>query len=51
MEGKKRMYFRSLLEMVMLVQEALDEGGFPKTDYKLRSWKDDSTSLVTDGNI
>ena len=40
MNGEKSLYFRSMLEMIMLLQEALDEAGVPEADYTFRSWKD-----------
>ena len=41
LEEDKKLYFRSLLEMVMLMQEALDTTGTPPAEYTFRSWEDD----------
>ena len=38
MEGEKSVYFRSLLEMMVLMLEALEESGVPQADYEIRSW-------------
>jgi hypothetical protein len=40
MEKGKCLYFRSLLEMIMLLQEALEEAGVPQAEYTLKTWKD-----------
>jgi len=40
LNSEKSLYFRSMLEMIMLLQEALDEAGVPEADYTFRSWKD-----------
>ena len=42
-EKKQKINFRSLLEMIMLMQEALDMAEIPQADYSLRSWKDKLT--------
>ena len=39
-EGEQRINFRSLFEMIMLIQEAVNISGEPKEEYKLRSWKE-----------
>ncbi len=38
MEGEKTKSFRSLLELIMLMHGAMEEGESPQTDSKLRSW-------------
>jgi len=40
LEGEKKLYFRSLLEMVMLMQEALERTGTPQAEYSFRTWDD-----------
>jgi len=47
-EKKQKINFRSLLEMIMLMQEAMDMINSPYTDYKIRSWKE---KLTAAGNI
>lgn len=39
-EGEKRLRFRSLLEMITLMDEALNELDISGQEYTLRSWKD-----------
>ena len=41
-DGRK-IHFRSLLEMVNLMQEAIEISGEPKAEYAFRSWYDEST--------
>ena len=36
----KKMFFRSLLELIMLLQEALDSTEKPDDEFMLRSWRD-----------
>jgi len=38
-QNKKR-YFRSLLEMISLINEAVEINDGEKTDYKIRKWED-----------
>jgi hypothetical protein len=38
LDTDKVVRFRSLLEMVMLMQEAMDTSGEPKVEYEFRSW-------------
>lgn len=33
-------YFRSCLEMVLLIQQKLDERNFPQNSTEIRTWKD-----------
>lgn len=40
LEGEKEQSFRSVLELVSLMQEAMDKSGSPPADYTLRSWVD-----------
>ena len=40
----QKMFFRSLLELIMLIQEALEEADTPKHEGRLRSWKDKDAS-------
>ena len=37
----KKVYFRSQLELLMLMQEAMDAIGTPEADYRFRSWEDE----------
>ena len=48
-EKKQKINFRSLLEMIMLMQEAMDEAGLPKADYSFRSWNDNMNALCETG--
>jgi hypothetical protein len=48
-EKKQKINFRSLLEMIMLMQEAMDEVDLPKAEYGFRSWKDSRSSLCETG--
>ena len=41
LDGEKMMYFRSFLEMIMLMQEAIETTGVPKADYHFRGWEDE----------
>lgn len=41
LEEDKKLYFRSLLEMVMLMQSALETTETPPAEYTFRSWEDD----------
>ncbi|MFW5889589.1 MAG: hypothetical protein ACOCUD_04335 [Bacillota bacterium] len=45
----KTIFFRSLLEMIFLIQEALDEDNNVKANYKFHSWSDDETELNSFG--
>jgi hypothetical protein len=38
MEGEKTKSFRSVLELISLMQEAMEASGSPEADYTLRSW-------------
>ncbi len=38
----KTVYFRSLLELIVLIQEAMVISGQPEADYSFRSWQEDS---------
>lgn len=40
LDADKKKRFRSTLELVMLMQEALEEAGVPEADYTIRSWED-----------
>jgi hypothetical protein len=44
LETNKKRNFRSSLELVTLMQEAMEDAGVPEKDYTLRSW-----SIVQDG--
>ncbi len=37
---RKVCYFRSFLELVNLLSEALEQDGFPEAEYKLRKWQE-----------
>jgi hypothetical protein len=41
LEGEKTKSFRSVLELISLMQEAMEATGSPEADYTVRSW--DST--------
>ena len=41
LEGEKKRSFRSLLELVALIQEACEETGAPAAEYEIRSWFDE----------
>ena len=38
----RRVHFRSMLEMINLMQEAMEISGEPKPEYTFRSWHDES---------
>jgi hypothetical protein len=38
LETNKKRSFRSSLELVTLMQEAMEDAGVPESDYALRSW-------------
>ncbi|QGU00284.1 hypothetical protein SYNTR_1690 [Candidatus Syntrophocurvum alkaliphilum] len=38
LDGRKSMPFRSELEMIMLLQDALNEADTPETDNEFRKW-------------
>ncbi len=38
LDNNKKMFFRSLMELMMLMQEAVAENDTPKAEYSLRSW-------------
>lgn len=40
LETNKKRNFRSSLELLMLMEEAVEESGAPQADYCFRSWKD-----------
>ena len=40
LNGEKKIYFRSLMEMIMLMQDALDTSGIPPAEYSFRTWED-----------
>ena len=39
LNGEKKLYFRSMMEMLMLMQEALDKSGTPPAEYSFRTWQ------------
>lgn len=46
LNAEKKLYFRSLMELIMLMQEALARSGVPKADYAFRTWQaNEETSL------
>jgi len=49
LNGKKKVYFRSLNELVGLIQEAVEKSGpaDPEQEQKLRSWSEDSVEDVS----
>ena len=51
LNGEKKIYFRSLMEMIMLMQEALDQCGIPPAEYSFRTWDDlEEAALQRDSN-
>jgi|GEM_PF-571146 len=34
----EKIFFRSFMEMIMLMQEVLEENNIPKPEYRFRSW-------------
>lgn len=46
LETDKKRRFRSSLEMINLMQEAINEAGRPSADYTFRSWKKNSNELI-----
>lgn len=44
-KNKKR-YFRSLLEMISLINEAVEINDGEKTDYKIRKWEEVEEDLL-----
>lgn len=44
----KKRRFRSSLELLMLIQEAMDEGGTPQSDYTFRSWLNENSDQIAD---
>ena len=40
LEGEKKLYFRSMLEMITLMQKAMDINNAPQAEYSFRSWED-----------
>jgi hypothetical protein len=49
LEADKKIFFRSFLELVMLLQEALDEADSPKAEYLFRSWTDKEEIISGEG--
>ncbi len=41
LESDQKVYFRSLLELIELMQEAMEAADNPQADYRLRSWKEE----------
>jgi hypothetical protein len=39
LEGEKTKSFRSVLELISLMQEAMEASGSPEADYTLRTWE------------
>lgn len=48
LDNNKKRSFRSSMELVALMQEAMSEIGVPETDYTLRSWKKDQLDQNTE---
>ncbi len=46
----KTIFFRSLLEMIFLIQEALEKDNNVKADYKFHSWSDNEIELESYGD-
>jgi len=42
--GKKR-NFRSSLELLMLIQEAMEMGEVPQAEYEIRTWEHDQAAV------
>ena len=45
----RKVHFRSLLELIALMQEAIDISAEPHGEYELRSWYDDHTKAEFEG--
>ncbi len=41
LETDKKKKFRSSMELIMLMQEAMDETGSPEAEFSFRSWDDE----------
>ncbi len=51
LNAERRVRFRSLLEMINLLQEAIDISSEPRCDYEIRSWYDDADEeMIETGN-
>lgn len=51
LNGERKIYFRSLMEMIMLMHEALERSGIPPAEYRFRTWEDlEEASLQRDGS-
>jgi len=51
LNGEKKIYFRSLMEMIMLMHEALEKSGIPPAEHSFRAWEDlEDASLPLDGS-
>ncbi len=49
LEGEKTRSFRSLLEMVVLIQQACDISGAPPVGYTVRSWTEGDEAVAQRG--
>ena len=41
LDTNEKKYFRSFLELILLLQEAMDKTGNPRADYVFESWSDE----------
>ncbi len=46
LDGREKLHFRSFLEMVTLMQQAMEKSGTPPAEYRFRSWEDKKESVV-----
>jgi hypothetical protein len=47
LNADRRVHFRSVMEMVALMEEAMEISGEPKAEYEFRSWQDEIDSVST----
>ena len=46
LDNNKKMNFRSLMELMMLMQEAVADADTPNAEYSIRSWNDNGEELL-----
>ncbi len=44
LNNDKKRYFRSSLELLMLIQEAMEKGEIPRAEYEIRTWEQDQSA-------
>jgi len=47
LNADRRIHFRSMMEMIALMEEAMEISGEPKAEYKFRSWQDETDNVST----